>query len=90
MVEAVVLEYLLPLPNRVEEVGTWTDRFVFVYSSLSDAAQQSLLRLTHFAERRPSPYARYITACEENNVSFLLDQLVHRLKLKLRRTGWYY
>lgn len=69
--EAVVLEFILPLPNRTEDIALWVDRFIVVYSSLSETAQHSMLRMTnlaHIGEARPTPFKRFVTACEDFNV----------------------
>lgn len=71
-VESVVLDYVLPLPARADDLQAWVDRFIFVYASVSSPSQQNMLRLTRIAERRPTAYDGYLKACQDNNVRILI------------------
>lgn len=89
-IEAVVLEFILPLPHRAEDIESWVDRFILVFSSVSDASQQSLLRLTnlaHLGERRLSPYKRFVVACQENNVRMSIYRKQRTVSLTLSLQG---
>ena len=67
-IEANLIQYLLPLPSRVEEETAWTDRFLVVYDGLSERSRLALIHISHINDRRPSPYVRYIEACRRYNV----------------------
>ncbi|CAO1625621.1 unnamed protein product [Jaminaea pallidilutea] len=62
-------KYILPLPSRAEDEGTWVNRLLMVMKHLDERGTKALfLKLNNMAARHArKPYLPFIKACEDFN-----------------------